>query len=120
RRTPEPRSMRSRDGQLIGLGLGAGAYKASMAPAVVRLRLGADGTARMAITGHEMGQGMRSAVAAEITNLLGVDPDRIEILMGETAAIQQHLTAGSWGCASAAPAARAAALQLREKLIELV
>jgi xanthine dehydrogenase YagR molybdenum-binding subunit len=120
RRTAEPRSMRTSDGQLVGLGLGAGAYKASMAPAIVRLRVGADGVTRIAITGQEMGQGMRSAVAAELINLLGVDSDQIEITMGETAAVPQHLTAGSWGCASAAPAARAAALQLRARLAELV
>src|SRR5690606_3842801 len=30
------------------------------------------------------------------------------------------LTAGSWGCASAAPAARAAAMQMRERLTQLV
>ena len=119
-RTHEPRSMRTKDGQLIGFGVAAGAYKASMAPAVAKLRVAADGTARLAVTGQEMGQGMRSAVAAELIDVLGLDPDRLEILMGETAAAPQHLTAGSWGAASAAPAARAAALLLRDRLAELV
>lgn len=67
-----------------------------------------------------MGQGMRSAVAAEVINVLKVDPNRLTIDMGETSAAPQHLTAGSWGCASAAPAARAAALRMREHLAELV
>jgi xanthine dehydrogenase YagR molybdenum-binding subunit len=120
RRTHAPRSMRTSDGRLLGLGVAAGAYKASMSPAVARLRVHANGSAYLAITGQEMGQGMRSAVAAEIIEVLGVNPDRLEIHMGETAAAPQHLTAGSWGCASAAPAARAAALKLREQLIELV
>ena len=120
RRTHEPRSMRSKDGQLIGLGVAAGAYKASMAPAVARLRVAADGSSYLAVTGQEIGQGMRSAVAAELIDVLAINPDRLEIAMGETAAAPQHLTAGSWGAASAAPAARAAALQLRERLVELV
>jgi xanthine dehydrogenase YagR molybdenum-binding subunit len=63
---------------------------------------------------------MRSAVTAELIDVLGIDPNRLEIDAGETAAAPQHLTAGSWGCASAAPAARAAALRMREQLVELV
>lgn len=119
-RRHEPRSMRTRDGQLIGFGVAAGAYKASMSPALARLRIAADGSARLAVTGQEMGQGMRSAVAAELIDVLTIDPDKLEIVMGETAAAPQHLTAGSWGAASAGPAARAAALRLRERLVELV
>lgn len=120
RRTPEPRSMTSANGQLIGFGVGAGAYKASMSPAIARLRVNADGTSRIAITGHEMGQGIRSVVAAELIDVLAIDPNKLTIELGETTAAPQHITAGSWGCASAAPAARAVALQLRERLVELV
>lgn len=119
-RTHEPGSRRSKDGQLIGFGVAAGAYKASMSPAVAKLRVSSTGATRLAITGQEMGQGMRSAVAAELINVLGTDPNKLEIVVGETAATLQHLTAGSWGAASAAPAARAAALQLRDRLVELV
>jgi xanthine dehydrogenase YagR molybdenum-binding subunit len=119
-RNHEPRSMRTKDGQLIGFGVAAGAYKAAMSPAVAKLRVAADGTAHLAVTGQEMGQGMRSAVAAELIDVLGIDPTKLEIAMGETAAAPQHLTAGSWGAASAAPAVRSAALQLRDRLVELV
>lgn len=120
RRRQAPGSMRTRDGMLVGLGVAAGAYKASMSPAVAKLRVNADGTSRLAITGHEFGQGMRSAVAAELISVLGIDPDKLEIALGETAVAPQHITVGSWGCASAAPAARAAAQLLRSRLAELV
>jgi len=120
KREPEPGSMRTRDGMLVGYGVGAGAYKAVMAPAVAKLRVNVDGTSRLAITGHEFGQGMRSAVAAELINVLGIDPDKLEIALGDTSVAPQHITVGSWGCASAAPAARAAAEQLRARLVALV
>lgn len=120
RRQPAPGSMRTRDGMLMGFGVGAGAYKASMSPAVARLRVNADGTSRLAITGHEFGQGMRSAVAAELIDVLDIDPDQLKIALGETSVAPQHITVGSWGCASAAPAARAAAELLRTRLAELV
>jgi xanthine dehydrogenase YagR molybdenum-binding subunit len=119
RRRGEPSSTRMSDGMLVGYGVGAGAYKAAMAPAVAKLRVNADGTSRLAVTGHEFGQGMRSVVAAELINVLGIDPDKLEIVLGETAAAPQHITVGSWGCASAGPAARAAAELLRTRLTEL-
>jgi len=120
RRIPEPRSMRSLNGDLVGLGVATGAYHASSRPNVVRLRLRMDGTSRIAIGGHEMGQGMRSVIAAELINILEVDPNRLTIELGETAAAPQGMTAGSWGCSTAAPAARAAALMMRERLVALV
>jgi xanthine dehydrogenase YagR molybdenum-binding subunit len=120
RRKPEPRSMQTKDGKLMGLGVAAGAYHARTRPSVARLRLRADGATRIAISGHEMGQGMRSVVAAEVINVLQIDPARLTIELGETAAAPQPLTAGSWGCSSAAPAARAAALKMRERLVALV
>lgn len=120
RRRQEPRSMRTSDGMLLGLGVAAGAYKASMAPAVAKLRVNADGTSRLAISGHEFGQGMRSAVAAELITVLGIDPDKLEIALGDTTVAPQHMTVGSWGCASAAPAARAAAELLHTRLADLV
>lgn len=120
RRKPEPRSMRTPEGQLVGLGVAAGAYSARTRPSVAHLRLRADGTARIALSGHEMGQGMRSVVAAELINVLQIDPARLTIELGETAAAPQSLTAGSWGCSTAAPAARAVALKMREQLVALV
>ncbi|AUW56980.1 xanthine dehydrogenase family protein molybdopterin-binding subunit [Sphingobium sp. SCG-1] len=120
RRKSEPRSMRTKDGRLVGLGVAAGAYAARTRPSVARLRLRADGTTRIAISGHEMGQGMRSVVAAELINILQIDPARLTIELGETAAAPQSLTAGSWGCSSAAPAVRAVALKMREQLVALV
>ncbi|MEN7538207.1 xanthine dehydrogenase family protein molybdopterin-binding subunit [Aurantiacibacter flavus] len=119
RRNAAPRSMRAGKGELVGLGVATGAYHTRSRPTVARLRLSADGRARIAIGGHEMGQGMRSVVAAEIINVLQIDPERLTVELGDTSVAPQSLTAGSWGCASAAPAARAVALEMRGQLAAL-
>jgi len=116
RRTPEPGSMRAPDGTLIGWGVAIGCYPASIAPAVANLSADRSGRVMVAVTGHEMGQGIRSAIASLIAGDLGIDARRTDISVGETRHAPQHVTAGSWGTASALPAVHAALRQLRERL----
>ncbi|WP_029619445.1 xanthine dehydrogenase family protein molybdopterin-binding subunit [Pseudorhizobium marinum] len=116
RRVAQPGALKAENGNLVGLGVACGNYKASMSPSVTTLRLSANGRCQIATSGHEMGQGIRSVIAEELIDVLGVDPDRLDIRIGDTGHAPQHLTAGSWGAGSAAPAARAAALRLREEL----
>ncbi|MDR6887227.1 MULTISPECIES: xanthine dehydrogenase family protein molybdopterin-binding subunit [Variovorax] len=116
RRTMAPRSMRAPDGSLIGWGVAAGAYKAAIAPAVAKVRLGADGTVRVAVGGHEMGQGIRTAIALTVARTLGAPVAAVEIVLGDTTAAPQHLTAGSWGTATALPPVQEAAQRLMEDL----
>ncbi|RZI76689.1 MAG: xanthine dehydrogenase family protein molybdopterin-binding subunit [Variovorax sp.] len=103
RRTMAPGSMRAPDGSLVGMGVALGIYKAAMAPAIATVRLRADGMVRVAVGGHEMGQGMRTAIAVTVARTLGAPVAAIEIVLGDTAAAPQHLTAGSWGTATALP-----------------
>ncbi|CAO3460558.1 Periplasmic aromatic aldehyde oxidoreductase, molybdenum binding subunit YagR [Azospirillum argentinense] len=117
--TNQPGALVAGNGDRIGLGVACGSYKAAMTPSVTTLRLSAGGQCRIATSGHEMGQGIRSVIAAELIDVLGVDPDKLDIRIGDTGHAPQHLTAGSWGAGSAAPAARAAALKLREELSQL-
>ncbi|MFC3126029.1 xanthine dehydrogenase family protein molybdopterin-binding subunit [Pseudoroseomonas globiformis] len=119
RRSPEPGSMRGPDGTLIGLGVATGAYKAASSPATARLRVSANGTTRIAVSGHEMGQGIRTAILNALVERLAVDPERVEILIGDPDAAPQHLTAGSWGTASTIPAVCAAADLLQQRYDEL-
>lgn len=116
RRSREPRSLVAENGDLIGLGVACGSYKASMTAAVTTLRLFAGGRCEIATSGHEMGQGIRSVIAAELIDSLGVDSEKLDIRIGDTGHAPQHITAGSWGTGSTAPAARSAALKLREQL----
>jgi xanthine dehydrogenase YagR molybdenum-binding subunit len=112
RRLPTPGSMRMTDGTRVGLGVAAGAYPASMAPAVARLRLADDGAVSFAVGVHEMGQGIRNTIAAVLAAKLGVSPAQITSWIGDTDAGPQHNTAGAWGTATAVPAASQAADEL--------
>ncbi|MGK6315759.1 xanthine dehydrogenase family protein molybdopterin-binding subunit [Neorhizobium sp. DT-125] len=120
RRNPRPRSMTAADGTQIGWGVAAGAYPSMMVPSIATLRVNADGSARIALSGHEMGQGIRTAIAQAVLKHIDIDPDRLEIAIGDTAAAPQHITVGSWGTAGAVPAAEAAAKRMQARLAELL
>jgi xanthine dehydrogenase YagR molybdenum-binding subunit len=97
-----------------------GLYPSLVHPAVATLRITADGRTRFAVAGHEFGQGIRTAIAAVLTRELQIDAEKLEILIGDTTAAPQHLTAGSWASASALPAAVKAVEQMRSAVDELL
>jgi xanthine dehydrogenase YagR molybdenum-binding subunit len=118
-RSMAPGSMRADDGSLIGWGVAIGAYPASVVAEIVRLIVTADGDVVIQIGAHEMGQGIRTAIAAVVARKLGVPVDRVRAEIGDTRGVPQHLTAGSWGTASVVPAASAAADAMMKALDEL-
>jgi xanthine dehydrogenase YagR molybdenum-binding subunit len=115
-RTPEPRSMRDGDGTLIGWGVAIGTYPGCAAPAIARLSADDAGTISVAVAGHEMGQGIRTAITRLVADDLGIDPAAVQVCIGDTRRAPQHLTAGSWGTATALPAVHAALRELRTRL----
>jgi xanthine dehydrogenase YagR molybdenum-binding subunit len=119
KRSMEPGSMRAPDGTLIGWGVAAGSYMGATAPAVARLTVAADGGATINVGVHEMGQGIRTALANIVATKLGIPPRRITMEIGVTGGAPQHLTAGSWGTATAVPAASEAADAMLKALAEL-
>ncbi len=119
KRIMTPQSMRAPDGPFIGWGVAIGAYPCFIVPAVARLRVTIEGGVFIRIGGHEMGQGIRTALAAAVGRKLGVPPATIVALIGDTCAAPQHLSAGSWGTASAIPAANEAADAMLNALAQL-
>jgi xanthine dehydrogenase YagR molybdenum-binding subunit len=119
RRSMAPQSMRAEDGAFIGWGVGVGAYPGFIVPTIARLKVTDDGGVVISIGGHEMGQGIRTALAATIGRKLGVPAEDIVAVIGDTRAAPQHLTAGSWGTASAVPTADDAADAMLTALAEL-
>jgi xanthine dehydrogenase YagR molybdenum-binding subunit len=119
RRNPAPRSMQTGDGALIGWGVAAGAYPAYITPAVARIRMHADGKVDLSIGAHEMGQGIRSAIAAVASEELGVAPGRLRLLIGDTIVPPQHVTSGATGAATISIPIAKASLRLRHMLAEL-
>ena len=118
RRTAEPRSMRE-NGTLVGWGVAAGGYPAAVVPVVAAIRLGVDGVAQVTVGGHEMGQGIRTALVLVTADELGLQPEQIRLTIGDSNAPPQHITAGSWGTASAGPRIQEAAGDIRARLFEL-
>ncbi len=115
-RNPEPGSMRADDGSFIGWGVAAGNYPGSIVPAVAHLTAEASGCVTVGVDGHEMGQGIRSAIALLVANDLGIPARDVEVRVGDTRFAAQHLTAGSWGTASALPAVHSGLRELRKHL----
>ncbi len=120
-RRPGIGSMRTKDGTLIGWGVASGAYKAATAPATAVLRAESLGRRRCRITitvdGHEMGQGIRTAITNLISGSVRVPARDVVVIVGDTRGLPpQHITAGSWGTATALPAVDAALGKLRAQL----
>jgi xanthine dehydrogenase YagR molybdenum-binding subunit len=115
-RVAAPGSMRADDGAQVGWGAAVGAYPATTVPAVARLRVDDAGAVTIAVGVHEMGQGIRTALAAVVGKKLGVSPERVTAVLGDTQAAPQHVTAGSWGTATAVSAAAQAAEELASAL----
>jgi len=119
RRSMAPGSMRYDDGSQIGWGVAIGAYPTLTVPTIARLRVTENGGIFNAVGGHEMGQGIRTALAAAVARKLGVSPEQVTTEVGDTSLAPQHLTAGSWGTASAVPAATDAADAMLKALAEI-
>jgi xanthine dehydrogenase YagR molybdenum-binding subunit len=119
RRSMAPQSMRGEDGTEIGWGVAIGAYPGMIVPAIAHLRVTDDGDVVISVGGHEMGQGIRTALANAVSRKLGVPTEKVRAVIGDTRAAPQHLTAGSWGTASAIPAAEDAADAMLKALAEL-
>ena len=119
RRSMAPQSMRAEDGAFIGWGVGVGAYPGLIVPTIARLKVTDDGGVVISLGGHEMGQGIRTALAATIGRKLGVPLEDVVAVVGDTRVAPQHVTAGSWGTASVVPAADDAADAMLAALTEL-
>lgn len=120
KRTAMPGSMTAPDGTQIGWGVAAGCYPSMMTPAIATLQINANGSTRFATSGHEMGQGIRTAIAAVLMDGLNIDADKLEIAIGDTTVAPQHLTAGSWGTAGAIPVTAKAVERMRAAVAELL
>jgi xanthine dehydrogenase YagR molybdenum-binding subunit len=116
KRYPRPGSMRADDGSLVGLGVAAGLYPAMVAPAMATVSAAADGRVTVGVDGHEMGQGIRSAIVLFVAQDLDIAVGDVVIQIGDSRVAPQHLTAGSWGTATALPAVHKALRQLRKQL----
>src|SRR3984885_4339149 len=118
-REAAPGSMRLADGTRVGYGVAAGAYPGYITPALAKIRMHADGLVAVSVGGHEMGQGIRTAIAVVLAEELGIDPQTATITIGDTLFPPQHVTSGSCGAATVSVPVRDASVRLRNALAML-
>ena len=111
--------MRDPDGTLIGWGMAAGAYPYISAAAVATARLSSNGRLTIDVGGHEMGQGIRTAIAIVAAEELGIEADAVTVRVGDTAIAPQHVTAGASGAVTSLPPVRLAVRDLRTQIDRL-
>ncbi|HEX8407458.1 MAG TPA: xanthine dehydrogenase family protein molybdopterin-binding subunit [Thermoanaerobaculia bacterium] len=116
-RKREPRSMR--DGRtLIGYGMASATYGAHRAPCSARAVANADGTVTISSGSHEMGCGTATVMAQVAADVLGILPDRVRFLYGDTTLPTAPISAGSMTASSVGAAVFEAATELKKKIGE--
>jgi xanthine dehydrogenase YagR molybdenum-binding subunit len=114
-RNPAPRSMRDGD-WLVGWGAATTMYPTQVAPAAVRLRLTPQGSARVQSATHEIGNGVRTAMAITVAEGLGVSVAHVEVETGDTRLPPAPVAGGSNSTASVCNAVAKACEEIRDRL----
>lgn len=117
-RRPAPRSMR--DGRsLVGWGMAAAVYHTFRGPAGARVRLFADGRATIESAASDMGPGTYTSMIQVASDALGIAPDRLRFVLGDSTFPYAPSHGGSQTMASVGSAVHAACLSVRQKLLAL-
>ena len=114
-----PQSGQVRDGRwLVGIGMSAAIRGNPLQPstAAVRLEPNGDVTVRMAMT--DIGTGTYTILTQIASEMLGVPPDRVHVLLGDTNFSAASGSGGSFGAGSSGSALFDACTNLRGKLAE--
>jgi xanthine dehydrogenase YagR molybdenum-binding subunit len=118
KRNPKPGQVR--DGRwLVGMGVAAATRGNPLLPSKANVRLGPDGFAivRMAMT--DIGTGSYTILTQIAAEMLGLQPDRIRMELGDTSFPQASGSGGSFGAASSGSALFEACNTLRTKLARI-
>ncbi len=108
KRNPKPGSMRDGD-WLIGYGCATASYPTHMAPATARVTLRENGEALVEIAGQDSGQGTYTVLGQIAARELGLDPRRVEVMMGDSTLPAAPPSSNSLGTASLGSAVKLAA-----------
>lgn len=114
RRDRQPRMMHDGD-WLVGLGTAATMYPSNIAPATARVTLYPDGTARVESATHEIGTGIVTVCALIVADKLGVDPEKVHVVVGDSALPPAPVSGGSNSTASVGNAVAKACEEILEK-----
>jgi xanthine dehydrogenase YagR molybdenum-binding subunit len=117
KRDPKPQSMRDGD-WLIGFGCATAVYPTHIGAAAARVRLQADGHARVEIAAHDLGTGAYTVVAQAAAERLGIPVAAVQVEMGDSDLPPAPVAGGSNTTASACSAVMKACDAIRRKLSE--
>jgi xanthine dehydrogenase YagR molybdenum-binding subunit len=107
KRDRSPRSMRDGD-WLVGYGCATACYPSHSMPATARVRLTADGKARVQIAAHDVGSGATTIMGQIAAEAFGIPLDDVTIEMGDSRLPPGPIAGGSMTTASAGSAVKAA------------
>jgi len=108
-----------RDGHwLIGWGMATATYPTLRAPASARARLLADGSAVVEAAASDMGPGTYTSLTQVASEALGLPPERVRVVIGDSRLPTTPVHGGSMTMASVGSAVQAACLEARARLLE--
>ena len=114
KRDPRPGSMRDGDWQ-VGWGTAATMYPSNIAACAARVTQYPNGTARVQVATHEIGQGIFTVCALVVSGQLGVDPEKITVELGDSTLPPAPVAGGSNSTASVSHALTKACAEILDK-----
>ncbi|CAG2145935.1 xanthine dehydrogenase family protein molybdopterin-binding subunit [Cupriavidus numazuensis] len=118
-RNPAPRSMRTSDGRLVGMGMATTTYPANRSAASALARILPDGTALVQSGSQDLGTGTFTVMTQVAADALGLPPDKVRFELGDTNFPEAPVSGGSQSVTSVAPAVQAASMAARLALVKL-
>ncbi|MYW00147.1 xanthine dehydrogenase family protein molybdopterin-binding subunit [Streptomyces sp. SID3343] len=113
-RTPGTR----REGDvLIGTGMATATHEMDQSPAAAWAELRADGTAVIGVASHDIGTGTYTVLGQIAADALGLAPERVTVLLGDTDFPEAPPSIGSQTVALVGPAVRRACENVRDDLL---
>ena len=119
RRTPRPRSMKARDGRLLGMGMASATYPAHRSPASAMARILADGTAYVQAGSQDIGTGTYTIMTQIAADALGLPPEKVRFELGDTKMPETPVSGGSQTAASTGSAVQQTCLDAKAAAIRL-
>ena len=114
-RNPVVGSMR-KDGLILGWGVAGATWIANRLDCDATIDLQADGSVRVACGTQDIGTGTYTMISQITGEALGIEPDKIEVVLGDSALPTGPLSGGSMVTASLVPALLEAAKNAIQKL----
>ncbi len=109
-----------RDGsEILGMGVGTGIWSAGRGGAQVRVRLSADGRARVSCATQDIGTGTYTVVAIIVADKTGIPVERIDAVLGDSSLPPGPTSGGSTATATVIPAVAAASMSVIGDLLKL-